>query len=133
MGYNFRSTRLLLTAVACALHGASLPCCASIPPSPAAKSCSRPATGICAMETRLRPLTLGEILDRTAQLYRSHFWLFAGIASVYSGAILLLSLLQIGGQEFLRVENLTRYAIPLGAIWMAVMFFVSFVVGGIAV
>ena len=85
------------------------------------------------MESRLRPLTLGEILDRTAQLYRSQFWLFAGIASVYSGAILLLSLLQIGGEEFLRVQNLTRYAIPLGATWMALMFFVSFVVGGIAV
>ena len=30
----------------------------------------------------LRPLSLGEILDRTFALYRSHFWLFAGIAAV---------------------------------------------------
>ncbi len=36
------------------------------------------------MESNLRPLTLGEILDRTAQLYRTHFWLFAGISAVYS-------------------------------------------------
>ncbi len=36
------------------------------------------------MESNLRPLTLGEILDRTAQLYRTNFLLFAGIASVYA-------------------------------------------------
>ncbi len=44
------------------------------------------------METHLRPLTLGEILDRTALLYRTHFLLFAGIASVYAGVLLVLSL-----------------------------------------
>jgi hypothetical protein len=32
------------------------------------------------METTLRPLSLGEILDRTAELYRSNFLLFAGIS-----------------------------------------------------
>lgn len=30
----------------------------------------------------LRPLSLGEILDRTFALYRSRFWLFAGITAV---------------------------------------------------
>ncbi|MFZ1086161.1 MAG: glycerophosphoryl diester phosphodiesterase membrane domain-containing protein [Terracidiphilus sp.] len=44
------------------------------------------------MESNLRPLTLGEILDRTAQLYRTNFLLFAGIAAVYSGFGLLLNL-----------------------------------------
>lgn len=34
----------------------------------------------------MRPLSLGEILDRTFSVYRSHFWLFAGIASL-SGAV----------------------------------------------
>jgi len=29
------------------------------------------------MESNLRPLSLGEILDRTAQLYRENFVLFA--------------------------------------------------------
>lgn len=85
------------------------------------------------METDLRPLTLGEILDRTAQLYRSNFWLFAGIAAVYSGAILVLGLLQIGAQELLRVEHLAQYLILLGAVGLMVQLFVSFVVGGIAV
>ncbi len=40
------------------------------------------------METRLRPLVLGEILDRTIQLYRSRFLLFAGIAAVPSAVML---------------------------------------------
>ncbi len=30
----------------------------------------------------LRPLSLGEVLDRTFALYRSHFWLFAGISMI---------------------------------------------------
>ena len=47
------------------------------------------------MENYLRPLTLGEILDRTAQLYRENFLLFAGIFSVYAGVGLVLNLLLI--------------------------------------
>ncbi len=34
------------------------------------------------MNEKLRPMTLGEILDRTAQLYRRNFWTFAGVAAV---------------------------------------------------
>ena len=34
------------------------------------------------MDTELRPLSLGEILDRTFQIYRSRFTLFTGIAVV---------------------------------------------------
>lgn len=45
--------------------------------------------------TQLRPLTLGELLDRTAQLYRTHFLLFAGIASVYTAMVLALGLLDV--------------------------------------
>lgn len=85
------------------------------------------------METNLRPLTLGEILDRTAQLYRTHFWLFAGIASVYSGALLLLGLLQIGVQELLLARHLQQYIMVAGGIGLAVQFAVSFLVGGLAV
>lgn len=48
------------------------------------------------METNLRPLTLGEILDRTAQLYRENFLLFAGIFSIYAGVALAINLIQIG-------------------------------------
>jgi len=34
------------------------------------------------MTEALRPSTLGEILDRTTQLYRRNFWLFAGTAAM---------------------------------------------------
>ena len=32
--------------------------------------------------TELRPLSLGELLDRTFSYYRSHFWVFVGIMAV---------------------------------------------------
>jgi hypothetical protein len=54
------------------------------------------------MEPHLRPLSLGEILDRTAQLYRENFLLFAGISAVYAGVLLVLNLVQIGLDELLR-------------------------------
>jgi hypothetical protein len=57
------------------------------------------------MESNLRPLTLGEILDRTAQLYRNNFLLFAGIYAVYAGVVMVLGLLQIGATELLRVQH----------------------------
>jgi hypothetical protein len=50
-----------------------------------------PAPGVI---NDLRPLSLGEILDRTFTVYRRNFWLFAGISAV-SGAV------QIVGQFIL--------------------------------
>lgn len=85
------------------------------------------------METHLRPLTLGEILDRTAQLYRSHFLLLAGIASVYAGVLLVLSLLQIGAQELLRANHMTNVLVWVtlgGALVMIPLIFAS---AGVAV
>jgi len=37
------------------------------------------------MSETLRPSTLGEILDRTAQLYRRNFWLFAASGAADRG------------------------------------------------
>ena len=45
------------------------------------------------MRAELRPSTLGEILDRTAQMYRSHFLLYFGIAGISYAGVLVLSLL----------------------------------------
>jgi type IV secretory pathway TrbD component len=45
------------------------------------------------MRAKLRPSSLGEILDRTAQMYRSHFALYFGIATVSYAVVLVLSLL----------------------------------------
>jgi hypothetical protein len=47
------------------------------------------------METTLRPLTLGELLDRTAQLYRTNFLLFAGIAAAYAAVALIINLVSV--------------------------------------
>ena len=60
------------------------------------------------MQTDLRPMSLGEILDRTAQLYRSNFVLFAGIAAVYAGVLLVLNLAQLGVQQLLLAQHMTR-------------------------
>jgi hypothetical protein len=45
------------------------------------------------MRAELRPSSLGEILDRTAQMYRSHFMLYFGIAGISYAGVLALSLL----------------------------------------
>ncbi len=85
------------------------------------------------METHLRPLTLGEILDRTALLYRTHFLLFAGISSVYAGVLLVLSLMQIGVQEIMRAQHMTSQLVWVTVISILVMWPVIVVVGGLAV
>lgn len=46
-----------------------------------------PIPSVAAYE--LRPLSIGEILDRTFSIYRSRFWLFAGISAL-SGSVQLI-------------------------------------------
>ena len=46
------------------------------------------------MSVALRPLSLGELLDQTFQLYRRHFLLFVGIAAVPGLLVLLFQVLQ---------------------------------------
>ncbi len=43
----------------------------------------------------LRPLSLGEILDRTFTLYRGYFWLFIGISAIPRVLVLILNLAQV--------------------------------------
>lgn len=80
---------------------------ASLPPSPYDPP---PAAKSPAM-FELRPLTLSEVLDRTFALFRSRFWLFAGISAV-AGAVQALvtagQLLTQGrmmGQIFANIGN----------------------------
>jgi hypothetical protein len=47
------------------------------------------------MQAALRPMSLGEILDRTFAIYRKNFWLFAGIAAVPAVAMLAIHLANI--------------------------------------
>ena len=84
------------------------------------------------METTLRPLTLGEILDRTAELYRSNFLLFAGISSVYGGILLVLSLIQIGAQQAARAMHMNTGLIVVSVIGIVILWLVIFVAGGLA-
>jgi hypothetical protein len=56
------------------------------------------------MNYQLRPLTLGEILDRTAELYRTHFLLFAGISAIFATVML--------GIQFLYVRSLVLMGYP---------------------
>ncbi len=53
------------------------------------------------MNIELRPLRLGEILDRTFQLYRARFTLFLGIAAVSTILQLLWSAFQLGETSLL--------------------------------
>jgi hypothetical protein len=48
------------------------------------------------MSTPLRPMSTGEILDRTFNLYRNNFLLFAGIAVVPPALMLVVQLIQAG-------------------------------------
>ena len=85
------------------------------------------------METNLRPLTLGEILDRTAELYRSNFLLLAGISSIYAGIMLVLGLIQIGVQQGLAAMHLTAYTIPVTIVGVLILWLAIFVSGGLAI
>jgi hypothetical protein len=69
------------------------------------------------MRAELRPSSLGEILDRTAQMYRSHFLLYFGIASIDYAATLVLSLIAnvlFFSHAHANARAYTRFTIGLG-------------------
>lgn len=63
------------------------------------------------MNTELRPLNLGEILDRTFQIYRAHFALFAGMSALGAAAYLVWATIQTFVQRSLNGHGptLPRY------------------------
>ena len=70
-------------------------------------------------------MTLGEILDRTAELFRNHFLLFAGISAIFAGTMLLMEMLHLGGLTLLGYPHIPphlewAYAVSLGAQILAV-------------
>lgn len=85
------------------------------------------------METTLRPLTLGEILDRTAELYRRNFLLLAGISSIYAGVLLVLGLAQIGAQQAALAMHLGDHLIAITVVGVVVLWGAIFIAGGVAV
>src|ERR1700753_4175229 len=67
---------------------------AFLPPSPYGEP--EPAKSPAIFE--LRPLTLSEVLDRTFSLYRSRFWLFAGISAISAAIQALVAAGQLVNQ-----------------------------------
>jgi hypothetical protein len=85
------------------------------------------------MQTNLRPMTLGEILDRTAQLYRTNFVLFAGIAGIYSGVLLVLNLGQIGMQQLLLHLHMAKQLPWFTLGFLLIILPLMFIIAGAAV
>jgi hypothetical protein len=56
---------------------------------------------------QLRPLSIGEVLDRTFSLYRRRFWLYCGISAISAS---LLGILQITEQMFMGPAGFARRA-----------------------
>ncbi len=85
------------------------------------------------MQTNLRPMSLGEILDRTAQLYRTNFALLVGIAAVYSGVLLVLNLFQIGLQELMLHLQMSKQLPWVSLVYLILIFPIMIVFAGAAV
>jgi hypothetical protein len=85
------------------------------------------------MEPALRPMSLGEILDRTAQLYRGNFVLFAGIFVPYSACALVIGLVLLGLREWMRAAHLARTLLWLRLSLVGVEWLVLFLAAGAAV
>jgi hypothetical protein len=76
---------------------------ATPPPPPAFSTQSR---------YELRPLTTGELLDRTFFLYRSNFWLFVGLASIAAAVNVVMQLFKLVFQHFFGVVLLGSVSGP---------------------
>ena len=65
----------------------------------------------------LRPLAVGEVLDRVFSLYRTHFWLLVGLSTVSAGVSVAVAILRL---VFLHFSSLSvgspSYALVNGAI-----------------
>lgn len=60
----------------------------------------------------LRPLSTGEVLDRAFAIYRAHFWLFAGLASLEGAFSLILNAIEMVMHHIV----LLRYGIKIAAL-----------------
>jgi hypothetical protein len=67
-------------------------------------------------------MSLGEILDRTAQLYRTNFLLFIGISAVNAGVVMIIDIGQIGITEFFQHRHMTAQLPWESLAFLAVVF-----------
>jgi len=68
----------------------------------------------------LRPLTTGEVLDRTFFLYRSNFWLYVGLASIASGVNVLASFGRLAYLHFKAIPVMSPNAVLVGSLFSLV-------------
>jgi uncharacterized membrane protein len=61
-------------------------------------------------EVDLRPMSLGEVLDRTFSLYRNHFWLFTGITALPFLVLLLINV----GSAAMQTAKVASTQVPKG-------------------
>jgi hypothetical protein len=73
-----------------------------------------------AVRHELRPLTTGEVLDRTFFLYRSNFWLYVGISSIAAGVNVLASTGRLAFLQFKGVPVTSPQAVFVGAAFSVV-------------
>src|SRR3984885_3737301 len=76
--------------------------------------------------TELRPLTLGELLDRTFRLYRNNFWLFAGIMAIPSAFSVPFSVVMFSMQGPTIVPGRPLPTFAAGAVIFTVVFLCLF-------
>jgi hypothetical protein len=63
----------------------------------------------------LRPLTVGEVLDRVFSLYRSHFWLLAGLSAASAGVNAAIGILRLVYAHFAHLSiGSPSYAVIVG-------------------
>ncbi len=74
----------------------------------------------------LRPLALGELLDRTFRLYRNHFWLFAGIMAIPSSFTIPFSVYFFSMQGSSVVGSAPTPKFAVGAVLFALIFLCFF-------
>jgi len=78
------------------------------------------------MSETLRPSTLGEILDRTAQLYRRNFWLFAGIGALPIGTMFaIVALCGVAGVAAAATVGTTNLTNPTSIVLIALLVVVA--------
>ena len=93
------------------------------------------------MSLDLRPLTLGELLDRSFSLYRRHFWLFVGIMALPSllglafGVLIAIGSPQPVSSETMAAGEVSPAEIIGGVVWfvfamigMAAVYFITYAV-----
>src|SRR5260370_3317969 len=82
------------------------------------------------MDSTLRPMSISQLLDRTFHLYRNNFLLFAGIAALPPGMLLVVQFIALAVGRFSgQLSERAGPAVILVAVFSGVVFLVVYVLG----